>query len=159
MAQIYETKTAEGHLGLPFEVIRGPLNFARPVSFSTTHSKVHPDTTGVAVLKQMRLDDVEVSLRKLGGGIGGANSGGVYCEAALARSSIPPSRRNSRPRAPGQRSRSSSRTDSSDDDVLSMMATSFSGPSPAGGIRRGSKRNSFRTRLRWEMRIWYRRPS
>ena len=36
-----------------------------------TYSKVHPGTTGAAVLEQMeRLDAVEASLKKLGGGVG-----------------------------------------------------------------------------------------
>ena len=47
------------------------LKFTRLVSFSTTCSKVHPGTTGVAVLEQMeRLDAVEASLKKLGSGVG-----------------------------------------------------------------------------------------
>jgi hypothetical protein len=52
------------------------LNFTRPVSFSTTHSKIHPGMTGAAVLEQMeRLDAVEANLKKLGSGISGDNSG------------------------------------------------------------------------------------
>jgi len=73
------------------------LNFTRPVSFSTTYSKVHPGTTGVAVLEQLeRLDAVEASLKKLGGGVGGDNSENTDCETDVAESPTSPSTRNGR---------------------------------------------------------------
>ena len=120
------------------------LNFARPVSFSTTYSKVHPGTTGVAVLEQMeRLDAVEASLKKLGGGVsGGDNSGDADHEVDVAESSIPTNTRintQSTPTpAPGRTSRSSSSlTHSNDDSVPPMMTASFSGPFPTGAIPDG----------------------
>jgi len=74
----------------------GSLNFARPVSFSTTYSKIHPGTTGVAVLEQMeRLDAVEASLKKLGG-VDGDNYGNPDREEDVAESATSPRTRNSR---------------------------------------------------------------
>ena len=116
------------------------LNFTRPVSFSTTYSKVHPGITGVAVLEQLeRLDAVEASLKKLGGGIDGDNSGNADCEVHVAESPTSPSTRNGRlfgpVSAPGRMSRSSSsHTHNNDDGVPPMMTASFSGPSSPGGI-------------------------
>ena len=121
-------------------IISGPsrrsadfLKFTRPVSFSTTYSKVHPGTTGVAVLEQMeRLDAVEASLKKLGGGASGDNSGGADREVDVAdRPSKPAS-------APGRMSRSSSLQTHSDSDSLApIMTASFSGPYSTGGISEG----------------------
>jgi len=122
------------------------LKFSRPVSFSTTYSKVHPGTTGVAVLEQMeKLDAVEASLKKLGGGVGGAdNSGSPDREVDVGEPSTPTSARNNRPSAsisaPGRISRSSSShtyTHSNDDGVSPMMTASFSGPFSPGGISDG----------------------
>jgi phosphatidylinositol 4-kinase type 2 len=121
------------------------LNFTRPVSFSTTYSKVHPGTTGVAVLEQMeRLDAVEASLKKLGGGVGGDSSGNPDREEDVAESATSPRTRNKRPSiltsAPGRISRSSSshtHTYSNDDGVSPIMTASFSGPFSPGGISDG----------------------
>jgi len=122
------------------------LKFSRPVSFSTTYSKVHPGTTGVAVLEQMeRLDAVEASLKKLGGGVGGADdSGNPDREVDVAEPSTPTSTGNNRPSAsvsaPGRISRSSSShtyTHSNDDVVPPMMTASFSGPFSPGGVSDG----------------------
>ena len=122
----------------------GFLNFTRPVSFSTTYSKVHPGTTGVAVLEQMeRLDAVEASLKKLGGGVSGDNSGNPDHEEDVAESGTSPRTRNNRPgliSAPGRISRSSSshtHTYSNDDGVSPMMTASFSGPFSPGGVPDG----------------------
>jgi len=117
------------------------LNFARPVSFSTTYSKVHPGTTGVAVLEQMeRLDAVEASLKKLGGGVGdGDNSGDGNREVDVGQSSTsthPANNKQPAPAsAPGRLSRSSSHNN--DDGVPPMMTASFSGPFSAGNIPDG----------------------
>ena len=125
------------------QIIPGParrsadfLKFSRPVSFSTTYSKVHPGTTGVAVLEQMeRLDAVEASLKKLGGGVDGDNPKVVDPEMDVAESSIHTSTRNRPPGptpAPGRISRSSSshtHTYSDCDVVPPMMTASFSGVS------------------------------
>jgi len=121
------------------------VNFTRPVSFSTTYSKVHPGTTGVAVLEQMeRLDAVEASLKKLGGGVGGDSSGNPDREEDVVESATSPRTRNNRSSAPisgpGQISRSSSshtHTHSNDDGVSPMMTASFSGPFSPGGISDG----------------------
>ena len=123
----------------------GFLNFTRPVSFSTTYSKVHPGTTGVAVLEQMeRLDAVEASLKKLGSGVGGDDSGNPDREVDVAESATSTSTRNNRPpapvSAPGRVSRSSSshtHTYSNDDVVPPMMTASFSGPFSPGEISDG----------------------
>ena len=114
------------------------LNFARPVSFSTTYSKVHPGTTGVAVLEQMeRLDAVEASLKKLGGGVGGGdNPGNADHEVDVGESST--SAKNNRQSAPGRTSRSSSsHTHNNDDSVPPIMTASFSGPLSPGAISDG----------------------
>ncbi|KAF9650860.1 hypothetical protein BDM02DRAFT_3092313 [Thelephora ganbajun] len=137
----------------PQRVISGPsrrsadfLNFTRPVSFSTTYSKVHPGTTGVAVLEQMeRLDAVEASLKKLGGGVSGEdNPGNADGEVDVTESSPSASTRNNGPSAhistPGRISRSSSShtyTYSNDDGVPPIMTASFSGPFSPGGISDG----------------------
>ena len=120
------------------------VNFTRPVSFSTTYSKVHPGTTGVAVLEQMeRLDAVEASLKKLGGGVGGDSSENPDREEDVAESATSPRTRNNRPSvtiAPGRISRSSSshtHTCSNDDGVPPIMTASFSGPFSPGGISDG----------------------
>ena len=120
------------------------LNFARPVSFSTTYSKVHPGTTGVAVLEQMeRLDAVEASLKKLGGGVAGDNSGNPDHEVDVAESTTSTSTKKGRSlasTAPGRISRSSSshtHTHNSDDGVPPMMTASFSGPFSPGGVSDG----------------------
>ena len=118
------------------------LNFTRPVSFSTTYSKVHPGTTGVAVLEQMeRLDAVEASLKKLGGGVGGDNSEDADREVDVAESPTPAGTRNNKQpaliSAPGRTSRSSSRTHSNDDGVPPMMIASFSGPFSTGATPDG----------------------
>ena len=123
----------------------GFLNFTRPVSFSTTYSKVHPGTTGVAVLEQMeRLDAVEASLKKLGGGVSGDNSGNPDREEDVAESATSPKTGNNRPSAPtsasGRISRSSSshtHTCSNDDGVPPAMTASFSGPFSPGGVSDG----------------------
>ena len=114
----------------------------RPVSFSTTYSKVHPGTTGVAVLEQMeRLDAVEASLKKLGGGVDEDNSRNV--EVDVAESPIHPGTRNRQSgptSAPGRISRSSSshtHTYSDSDGVPPMMTASFSGPLSSGGVSDG----------------------
>ena len=135
----------------PQRVISGPLRrsadfpkFTRPVSFSTTYSKVHPGTTGVAVLEQMeRLDAVEASLKKLGRAADGDNSRNVDHEVDVAESSVHTSTRN-RPSgptsAPGRISRSSSShtyTYSDSDGVPPMMTASFSGPFSSGGVSDG----------------------
>jgi phosphatidylinositol 4-kinase type 2 len=143
-AQFCETKTAEIRLG-PSRRSADFLNFTRPVSFSTTYSKVHPGTTGVAVLEQMeRLDAVEASLKKLGGGVGGDNSGNPDREEDVAESSTSRRRGTTRPSvvisAPGRISRSSSshtHTYSNDDGVSPIMTASFSGPFSPGGISDG----------------------
>jgi phosphatidylinositol 4-kinase type 2 len=111
--------------------------FARPVSFATTYNKVHPGTTGVAVLEQMeRLDAVEASLKKLGGSAGEDNSGNADREVDVAEAST--STRNNRPQAPGRVSRSSSsHTHSNDDSVPPMMIASFSGPFSPGDLSDG----------------------
>ena len=121
----------------------GP-GFARPVSFSTTYSKVHPGTTGVAVLEQMeRLDAVEASLKKLGGGVGEDSSGNPDREVDVAELTTSASTRSKLPApisAPGRISRSSSshtHTHSNDDGVSPMMTASFSGPFSPGGISDG----------------------
>ena len=119
------------------------LNFARPVSFSTTYSKVHPGTTGVAVLEQMeRLDAVEASLKKLGGGVGdGDNSGNGDREVDVGELPSPTSPTNNKQpapaSAPGRMSRSSSNTLSNDDGVPPIMTASFSGPFSAGALPDG----------------------
>ena len=119
------------------------LNFTRPVSFSTTYSKVHPGTTGVAVLEQLeRLDAVEASLKKLGGGVDGDNSGNADCEVDVAESPTSPSTKNGRlfgpVSAPGRMSRSSSsHTHNNDDGVPPIMTASFSGPFSPGGTPDG----------------------
>ena len=121
------------------------VRFARPVSFSTAYSKVHPGTTGVAVLEQMeRLDAVEASLKKLGGGVGGDDSGNPDREEDVAESATSPKTRNSRPSAAisasGRISRSSSshtHTYSGDDGVSPIMTASFSGPFSPGGVSDG----------------------
>jgi len=132
-------------------VVSGPsrrsadfLNFARPVSFSTTYSKVHPGTTGVAVLEQMeRLDAVEASLKKLGGGVDGDSSGNPDREvdvAELTTSASTKSRPSAPASAPGRISRSSSshtHTYSNDDNVSPIMTASFSGPFSPGGASEG----------------------
>lgn len=117
------------------------LKFPRPVSFSTTYSKVHPGTTGVAVLEQMeRLDAVEASLKKLSGGTGD-DSGNPDREVDVAESIT--SRKNRPPgpaSAPGRISRSSSShtyTQSIDDTVPPMMTASFSGGFSSGGVSDG----------------------
>ena len=130
----------------PQKVSSGPsrrsadfLKFTRPVSFSTTYSKVHPGTTGVAVLEQMeRLDAVEASLKKLSGGVGD-DSGNPDHEVDVAESTT--SRKNRLPAlasAPGRMSRSSSsHTQSNDEAVSPMMTASFSGPFSSGGASDG----------------------
>ena len=122
----------------------GFLNSTRPVSFSAMYSKVHPGTTGVAVLEQMeRLDAVEASSKKLGGGVSGDNSGNPDREEDVTESATSPRTKNSRPgviSAPGRISRSSSshtHTYSSDDGVPPMMTASFSGPFSPGGVPDG----------------------
>ena len=115
------------------------LKFTRPVSFSTTYSKVHPGTTGVAVLEQMeRLDAVEASLKKLGGGVGnGVSPGNDDREVDVGEPLSPTSATNNNQSAPGQISRSSSRTRSNDDGVPPIMTASFSGPFSAGPVSDG----------------------
>lgn len=121
----------------PHRAMPGPLRRStdsprctRPVSFSTTYSKVHPGTTGVAVLEQMeRLDAVEASLKKLGGGVDGDNSRNVESEVDVAESPIR-NRPSGPTSAPGRVSRSSSshtQTYSDSDVVPPMMTASFSG--------------------------------
>ena len=122
---------------------RRPANFfklTRPVSFSTTYSKVHPGTTGVAVLEQMeRLDAVEASLKKLG--VEGDNPGNVDPEVDVTESLIHTSTRTRpSPSAPGRISRSSSshtHTYSDGDGAPATMTASFSGPFSPGGISDG----------------------
>jgi phosphatidylinositol 4-kinase type 2 len=120
------------------------LKFSRPLSFSTTYSKIHPGTTGVAVLEQMeRPDAVEASLKKLGSSVDGDNSRNVDSEVDVAESTIHASTRNRRSgstSAPGRVSRSSSshtQTYSDSDVVSPMMTASFSGPFSSGGISDG----------------------
>ena len=120
------------------------LNFARPVSFSTMYSKVHPGTTGVAVLEQIeRLDAVEASLKKLGGGVDSEDdSKDVDREVDVGESPTPTGTRgNKRPApisAPGRTSRSSSsHTHCNDEGVPPMVNPSFSGPFSTGGILDG----------------------
>ena len=136
---------------VPQRAISGPprrsadfLRFTRPVSFSTTYSKVHPGTTGVAVLEQMeRLDAVEASLKKLSSGVDGDNSRNADPEVDVAESTIHTNTRN-RPSgpssAPGRVSRSSSshtHTYSDSDTVPPVMIASFSGPFSSGGVSDG----------------------
>lgn len=130
----------------PQSAVSGPsrrsadfLRFPRPVSFATAYSKVHPGTTGVAVLEQMeRLDAVEASLKKLGGSV----DGDVDREVDVVESPT----RGTRPSgpgpisAPGKISRSSSShtyTYSDSDGVPPIMTASFSGPFSAGGVSDG----------------------
>jgi len=115
------------------------LNFARPVSFSTTYSKVHPGTTGVAVLEQMeRLDAVEASLKKLGGGADdGDNTGSDDREVDVGEFSPPTNNKTVPASAPGRLSRSSSRTRSGDDGAPPIMTASFSGPFSTGALPDG----------------------
>ena len=115
------------------------LNFARPVSFSTTYSKVHPGTTGVAVLEQMeRLDAVEASLKKLSGGADdGDNAGAGDREVDVGEFSPPTNNKPAPASAPALLSRSSSRTRSGDDGVPPMMIASFSGSFSAGALTDG----------------------
>ena len=120
------------------------LRFPRPVSFATTYSKVHPGTTGVAVLEQMeRLDAVEASLKKLGGGVERDNSGSDDREVDVTESPADASTRPGLPgpaSAPGRVSRSSSShtyTYSDSDAVPPIMTASFSGPFSSGGISDG----------------------
>ena len=90
----------------------GFLNFARPAPLSATYSKVHSETTGVVILGQLEgLDAVKVSVKKLGGSVGGNNSGNGDREVDVAVSPISPSTRHDRPlgpvSAPGRMFRSS----------------------------------------------------
>jgi len=134
------------------------LNFTRPAPFSTTYSKVHSETTGVAILEQLeRLDAVEVSVKKLGSSVGGDNSGNGDCEVDVAVSPISPITRNGRPlgsvSAPGRMSRSSRpHTHNNDHGVPPMMNVSFSGPFSPGripdGLPRWQKRRAFVERVR-----------
>lgn len=120
------------------------LGLPRPVSFSTTYSKVHPGTTGVAVLEQMeRLDAVEASLKKLGGGVPRDNSGDADREVDVVESPTragPRTKPSGPPSAPGRVSRSSSthtHTYSDSDFVPPAMTASFSGPFSSGGVSDG----------------------
>lgn len=112
------------------------LKFPRPVSFATTYSKVHPGTTGVAVLEQLeRLDAVEASLKKLSGGVDGNTDREVDVAESPIRGTRP-----SGPTAPGRISRSSSShtyTYSDSDGVPPVMTASFSGPFSTGGVSDG----------------------
>jgi len=121
------------------------LNFTRPVSFSTTYSKVHPGTTGAVVLEKMeRLDAVKASLRKLGGGVSGDCSGNSDRERAVAGSTTSPRTKDSRPSAPisasGRIPRSSSsqtHTCNNDNRVPPVMTASSSGSFSLGGVSDG----------------------
>jgi len=141
------------------------LNPNRPVSFSTTYSKVHPSTTGVAVLEveHGRGELEETKWWGRWGRLWGPPGRGGDVAGSAASPETRSTRALSGPiSSSGRISRSSSYTHtySNDHGVPPVITASFPGPFSLGGFqtyyRRWWKKHLLRMRPRWAMRIWRR---